>query len=83
MNNTANSETAAKINSSDSEDENNSFGNLNKAFDNALRLISYYSKISRNLEKDTEEAKVMLNSSKMLLETMELEIGSPTKPTSK
>lgn len=83
MNNTANSETAAKINSSDSEDENNSFGNLNKAFDNALRLISYYSKIMRNLEKDTEEAKVMLNSSKMLLETMELEIGSPTKPTSK
>lgn len=83
MNNTANSETAAKINSSDSEDENNSFGNLNKAFDNALKLISYYSKIMRNLEKDTEEAKVMLNSSKMLLETMELEIGSPTKPTSK
>lgn len=83
MNNTANSETAAKINSSDSEDENNSFGNLNKAFDNALKLISYYSKIMRNLEKDTEEAKVMLNSSKILLETMELKIGSPTKPTSK
>lgn len=84
MDNTANSETA-KSNPSDSQDESNGLDDLNKALENSLELINYYSKIMRNLEKDTEEAKVMLDSSKILLETMEMEIGTriegPTKLT--
>lgn len=82
MDNTANSEIA-KFNPSDSQDESNGLGDLNRALESSLELINCYSKIMRHLEKDTEEAKIMLDSSKILLETMEMEIGTPTKLTFK